>query len=97
MVAPVINSGPTTTWAPSGALFYRSSIFFTGLRGESLYQYDIATGTLKAHFTKEFGRLRTVVLGPNNYFYVLTNNTDGRGNPKPNDDKLIKIDANTFF
>jgi len=97
MVTPVINSGPATTWAPSGTLYYKDSIFFTGLRGESLYQYDTATGTLKAHFTKEFGRLRTVVLGPNDYFYLLTNNTDGRGNPKQGDDKLLKIDARVLF
>ncbi len=97
MVTPIINSGPTTTWAPSGALYYKGSIFFTGLRGESLYQYDTKTKTLKAHFTKEFGRLRSAALGTDDYFYLLTNNTDGRGNPKPGDDKLIKIDANTFF
>jgi len=97
MKLPIIHSGPTTTWAPSGAVYFRDSIFFAGLRGQSLYQYDIKTKTLKAHFTKEFGRIRTVVLGPDDYFYILTNNTDGRGNPKENDDKLIKIDANIFF
>ncbi len=97
MVTPVINSGSTTTWAPSGALYYKGNIFFTGLRGQALYQYDTKTNTLKAHFTKEFGRLRTVVLGPDDYFYVLTNNTDGRGNPKQGDDKLLKIDARVFF
>lgn len=96
MVTPVINSGPATTWAPSGAIFYKGSIFFTGLRGESLYQYDTATGTLKAHFTKEFGRLRTIVLGTDDYFYILTNNTDGRGTPKEADDKIIKVDARVF-
>lgn len=97
MVTPIINSGPTNTWAPSGALYYRGSIFFTGLRGQALYQYDTATGTLKEHFKGEFGRLRTVVLGQDDYFYVLTNNTDGRGTPKDGDDKLIKIDARLFF
>jgi len=97
MVTPVINSGPTTTWAPSGALFYKGSIFFAGLRGESLYQYDIRSGALKERFKNEFGRLRTVVLGPDDYFYILTNNTDGRGTPKQGDDKIIKVDANLFF
>ena len=97
MVTPAINSGSATTWAPSGALYYNGSIFFTGLRGESLYQYDTQSGTLKEHFRGEFGRLRTVVLASDDYFYVLTNNTDGRGNPKENDDKLLKINARVFF
>ncbi|HZE87459.1 MAG TPA: PQQ-dependent sugar dehydrogenase, partial [Methylomirabilota bacterium] len=30
MITPVINSGPTTTWAPSGAAFHKGSIFFGG-------------------------------------------------------------------
>lgn len=97
MTTPVVYSGPTTTWAPSGAIYYKGSIFFTGLRGESLYQYDIDKKTIKAHFAKEFGRLRTVVLGPDDYFYILTNNTDGRGTTRDSDDKLIKIDARIFF
>lgn len=97
MTAPVTHSGPTTTWAPSGALYFNGSIFFAGLRGQSLYQYDIEGKTIKAHFAKEFGRLRTVVLGPDNYFYILTNNTDGRGTPGEGDDKLIKVDSEIFF
>ena len=107
--APIIQSGANETWAPSGAVFYRSpgagstqssnggdrgSIFFAGLRGESLYEAQI-TGdrsvSLKAHFREEFGRLRTVTLGPDGDLYILTNNTDGRGSPKTGDDKLIRI------
>ena len=32
MEKPVANSGANTTWAPSGAAFYKGSIFFSGLR-----------------------------------------------------------------
>ncbi|MBI2597064.1 PQQ-dependent sugar dehydrogenase [Candidatus Daviesbacteria bacterium] len=91
MVNPVIQSGEDITWAPAGAVFYEGSIFFGGLRGEALFEYKIADKGLKRHFQGQFGRIRAVVLGPDNYLYITTSNTDGRGNPKENDDKLIKI------
>jgi glucose/arabinose dehydrogenase len=94
MVIPVINSGATTTWAPSGAAFYQGSIFFGGLRGQGLYEAVISgnTATLKKHLDGELGRIRDVVLGPDNMLYITTSNRDGRGTPKQNDDKILKID-----
>lgn len=96
MVSPVIQSGPNTTWAPSGATFYDGSIFFSGLRGEALFEYRIDENSLKTHFQGEFGRIRAVVLGPDGYLYLTTSNTDGRGNPKVGDDKLIKVNPKIF-
>ncbi|MBI3069749.1 MAG: PQQ-dependent sugar dehydrogenase [Candidatus Levybacteria bacterium] len=96
MVSPVIQSGEDVTWAPAGAVFLDGSIFFGGLRGESLFEYKIADKSLKRHFQGQFGRIRAVVLGPDNYLYITTSNTDGRGNPKENDDKLIKINPKIF-
>lgn len=96
MVSPIIHSGPLTTWAPTGAVFYQGSIFFTGLRGEAIYQYNIADKSLKEYFKGQFGRLRTIVIGPDKNFYIITNNTDGRGAPKEGDDKLIKINPDTL-
>jgi len=94
MVNPIIQSGPDVTWAPAGTVFYEGSIFFGGLRGQSLFQYKVADKTLKRYFQEEFGRIRAVVLGPDGYLYLTTSNTDGRGNPKEGDDKLIKINPN---
>lgn len=91
IVSPVIQSGPTTTWAPSGAVFYSGSIFFGGLRGEALFEYNIADKSLKKHFEGKYGRIRTVVLGPDNFLYIATSNRDGRGDVQTGDDKLIKI------
>jgi aldose sugar dehydrogenase len=97
MVAPVLHSG-NNTWAPSGAGYYNGSIFFTGLRGVSLYQAVIGNGTatLITHFENIFGRLRTVAVGPDNALYILTNNTDGRGSPQTGDDKLIRINPDSL-
>lgn len=94
MVLPIINSGANETWAPSGAVYLNGSVFFAGLRGETLYEAKIQDGKvteLKKHLQNEYGRLRTVTLGPDGYLYILTNNRDGRGVPKTGDDKLIRI------
>ncbi len=87
------NSG-STTWAPSGALFIGNSLFYGGLRGQSLYEAIIEDGKVievKQHFNGEFGRIRDVVLGPDSFLYITTSNQDGRGVPKTGDDKVIKV------
>ena len=38
------------------------------------------------------GRLRDVVVGPDGKLYILTNNRDGRGQLRPDDDKIIHLD-----
>lgn len=90
MVNPILQSG-SDTWAPAGATFYKGSIFFGGLRGTALYQYIIDTKELKTHFKGEFGRIREVIIGPDNMLYITTSNKDGRGNPTPDDDKIIRV------
>jgi glucose/arabinose dehydrogenase len=99
MVGPVMHSGAGETWAPSGITYQNNQLFFAGLRGESLYVvdiHDLKNITAKVYFREEFGRLRTAKYGPDGYLYLLTNNTDGRGQPKENDDKLIRISPQTF-
>lgn len=38
-----------------------------------------------------YGRIRTAVTGPDGYLYFLTNNLDGRGNPRSGDDKILRF------
>jgi aldose sugar dehydrogenase len=38
-----------------------------------------------------YGRLRTVVEGPDGCLYVLTSNRDGRGRPTAADDRVLRI------
>ena len=38
-----------------------------------------------------YGRLRDVIEGPDGALYVSTSNRDGRGNPGPNDDRVLRI------
>ncbi|MCS3924158.1 PQQ-dependent sugar dehydrogenase [Methanosalsum natronophilum] len=92
MESPILQSG-RDTWAPSGATYYNGSIYFAGLRGQTLYQAKIDSDSVElfTHFDKEFGRLRSVFLGPDNNLYVLTSNRDGRGVPVSIDDQIIRI------
>ncbi len=93
MEAPKLQSGPDVTWAPASAAFLQGSIFFGGLRGERLYEADI-TGqrpVLKEHLIKNFGRIRTVVVGLDGQLYITTSNTDGRGTPRADDDVLLRV------
>ena len=92
MVSPMVHSGQET-WAPSGMAFREGSLFFAGLRGQTLFQAVIEDGTvtLKKHLVRDFGRLRDVVAGPDGMLYILTNNRDGRGVPTDEDDQLIRI------
>lgn len=96
MMTPVIHSGATTTWAPSGAAYRDGSVFFSGLRGEALYEARLdadrrGVEELRVHFKGEYGRIRAVTLGPDEYLFLSTSNTDGRGRSRAGDDKVLKV------
>lgn len=96
METSVKNSG-NTTWAPSGAAFVGNSFFFSGLRGEALYEVVIRNDQIvdfKEHLKNQYGRLREVILGPDNLLYITTSNRDGRGKPVSSDDRIIRINPN---
>jgi glucose/arabinose dehydrogenase len=102
MMAPVVHSGSSETWAPSGAAFatrgrWAGSLLFTGLRGQALYRvmFDPRDArkvqALERYFSRQFGRLRDVAEGPDGALYLLTSNRDGRGRPAPDDDRIIRL------
>lgn len=92
MESPVLQSG-LETWAPGGMAYYNGSFFYGGLRGQALFQATINgdSTNLKTHFKNEFGRIRDVVIGPDNMLYISTSNQDGRGTPKADDDMIIRV------
>jgi glucose/arabinose dehydrogenase len=93
MIEPVKHSGGST-WAPASAAYLNGSLFFGGLRGETLYEAILEGNNvtqIKEHFKGEFGRIRDVVVGPGNTLYFSTSNRDGRGNPVDADDRIIKV------
>lgn len=90
MEAPLFHSGEDT-WAPSGLAYVDGQLFVAGLRGMQLRVFDLGEGTSKVVFEGE-GRLRDVAVSEGN-IYVLTNNGDGRGDPRETDDRLLKIEG----
>lgn len=94
MVRPVRHSGASTTWAPAGATILDDSLYFTGLRGATLYEAVISGEEItdfREHFVGEYGRLRNVITTPDGLLYMATSNQDGRGQPRAGDDKIIRV------
>ncbi len=103
MVSPILEYTPAV--APSGASFsrgdllptFRGDFFFATLRGERLIRVRFdAADPRKVAETEEllqgvYGRLRDVVSGPDGALYVATSNRDGRGRPRPGDDRILRI------
>jgi len=100
---PMYHSG-NSTWAPSGCGFakgqllgdWSNNLFFAALRGEHLHRVVIDESNESVAYAEKlyqgvFGRLRDVVQGPDGYLYILTSNRDGRGVPRQNDDKILRI------
>ena len=78
--------------SPSGLAVTDDSILIAGLRGERLHQVPLADLKSSSElWTGEHGRLRDVVEAPDGSLLVLTNNTDGRGEPGPDDDRLLRF------
>lgn len=98
MRRPVVHSGANETWAPSGIVYANGSLFFAGLRGQSLYQAVIGedvTVSLKRHFGGEYGRLRAVAT-KDQVLYFSTSNRDGRGTPIAADDRIFQAPLTLF-
>ena len=80
--------------APSGATFWHGDFFFATLRGEALHRLRLDGDRVVGDRTLlqgEYGRLRTVVVGPDDALYILTSNRDGRGDPADGDDRILRI------
>ncbi len=90
METPAIESG-YVTWAPAGAEILDNVLYFCGLRGRALYGFDLKTKKLSKYLSGSLGRLREIKLAPGGLFYVATNNRDGRGIPKKDDDMIVII------
>ncbi len=93
MRGPVVHSGNTDTWAPSGLAYNDGSLYFAGLRGQSLYRAELRDSdnvTLTQLFAQEYGRLRAVTAHEDT-IYFSTSNRDGRGSPASDDDQILRI------
>jgi glucose/arabinose dehydrogenase len=89
------------TIAPSGATFvslpgssWTGDYLIGALAGRQIRRLSFRRGRVvrnQALFLGRFGRIRTVVEGPDGALYVLTSNRDGRGSPRRGDDRVLRI------
>jgi glucose/arabinose dehydrogenase len=90
--APIAPSGATFITHPGSR--WTGNFIFACLRGQELRRL-VFRGSQIVHdeqlFVGRYGRLRDVVEGPRGALYVLTSNRDGRGRPRPGDDKILRI------
>ncbi|MGI8536389.1 MAG: PQQ-dependent sugar dehydrogenase [Mycobacteriales bacterium] len=91
---------PITTWqtaesSPSGAAFVDGSLWVAALRGERLWRVPLdgrgGAGQPEALYVGQFGRLRAAERAPDGSLWVLTSNTDGRGDPVDADDRILRL------
>lgn len=87
---------PIVTWrtsdaSPSGAAVAGDTLYVAALRGERLWAVPIDGGDPKAHLTERYGRLRTVTVAPDGALWLTTSNTDGRGDERDGDDRILRF------
>ena len=93
----------TPAVAPAGCAVYsaslipawRGSMLFATLAGESLRRLTFGPGGAVAAeevlLEEQLGRLRDVAVGPDGAVYLATSNRDGRGDPRDDDDRIVRI------
>ncbi len=89
--------------APAGCTVYsaglipgwRGSMLFGTLAGSALrrltFSPDGSVAGDEVLLRAELGRLRDVAVGPDGAVYLATSNRDGRGAPRPGDDRILRI------
>ena len=85
---------------PGGIIFYSGSklnfnntLIMASLRSTSLFEVTIENNQIESQTSilSGLGRIKDVVEGPDESLYIITSNTDGKGFPRPGDDKLIRL------
>lgn len=93
-------AAPKVVWttdqaSPSGAAIAGGDLYVAALRGRRLWRVPLdgrgGAGRPEALLDGDHGRLRTVVAAPDGSLWVTTSNRDGRGDPGPSDDQVLRL------
>ena len=93
-------TNPKVVWeteeaSPSGLAYWQGELWMAGLGGERLWEIPVDgtdTGDPVAHFTGDYGRLRSLVVSSDGQSLLMTgSNTDGRGDVTKGDDRLLQV------
>jgi glucose/arabinose dehydrogenase len=85
---------PTSESSPSGVAIIGSTLYVAALQGQCVWRIPLRgsrLGTPARLLAGSYGRLRTVVPAPDGTLWVATSNRDGRGSPRPGDDRIVAL------
>lgn len=91
---------PVAQWgtdenSPSGIAFAGGAIWMAALQGERLWRIPLdgtePVAEPESFLTGEYGRLRSVHAVDEDTLLLSTSNTDGRGDPAGNDDRILEL------
>ena len=92
-VAPV-REWHTDDASPSGITIVDDVVYMAALKGQRLWQIPVTggrAGTPRALLVGDYGRLRNVAAAPDGSLWLVTNNTDGRVEPRDGDDRVVPL------
>jgi len=94
-VNPLVTK-PTSEASWSGMAILGNVVVAACLRGERLWLVELtaagsALGAPRDLLNDEYGRLRTAVRAPDGSLWVTTSNHDRRGDPRPDDDRILRL------
>ena len=92
-------TNPLQVWSPDkcspAAVAITGGVaYVAALRGERVIGVPLdgsRTGKPKDSFVGEYGRLREIAVAPDGALWVSTSNTDGRSEPGPDDDRILRV------
>jgi glucose/arabinose dehydrogenase len=92
---------PLVTWrvaesSCSGAAVVQRTLVAACLRGQRLWTMELTAqggifGRPRPLLVGEYGRLRTAVAAPDGTLWVTTSNHDGKRDPEPDDDRILRL------
>jgi glucose/arabinose dehydrogenase len=100
-VNPKAQWSPTSLASPSGIAMVDDVAYVASLRGRVLWQVPLAkiastNPTARKPIALklgDLGRLRTVEQAPDGSLWLITSNTDGRGEPASRDDRIYRLNV----
>ncbi|AUY49080.1 PQQ-dependent sugar dehydrogenase [Streptomyces sp. CB01881] len=91
---PVVQWRPSEA-SPSGIAYADGAVWMAALRGTRLWRVpldgDRPAAAPQEFLTGAYGRLRTVVADRDGTLLLVTSNTDGAGDPRPGDDRILRV------
>lgn len=94
---------PLATWpveecSPAGIAVAAGRAWLGALRGECVWSVVLDgpdAGRTERHLAGEHGRIRAVAAAPDGSLWVTTSNRDGRTDPGPGDDRVLRVTIDT--